>query len=349
MQEPDLFKISSYDYELPGDLIAQNPADPRDSSRLMVLDRQDGRIGHSVFSRLGDFLIPGDLLVLNDTKVIPARLHGTKKPGGAKIELLLLKGLDSRWSEWEALVRPGKKVSPGTEILLSDGTEIRVGERIGEGLRTICFPEGTDVLPLLERIGETPLPPYITRSTAPRSSYQTVFAMKDGSAAAPTASLHFTEALLESLRKEKGIRTAWLTLHVGLGTFRPVKCTDIREHNIHEEYCVLPAESKEIIRETKRSGRKVIAAGTTVARTLESLADDEGVLESGSRNTRLFIYPGYRYKIIDGLITNFHLPKSSLLMLVAAFAGYDLTMKAYSEAVAGKYRFFSFGDAMFIR
>lgn len=349
MQEPDLFNIFSYDYELPGDLIAQNPADPRDSSRLMVLDRQDGRIGHSVFSRLGDFLVPGDLLVLNDTRVIPARLHGTKKNGGGRIEILLLKGLNPRWSEWEALVRPGKKVSPGTEILLSDGTEIRVGERLGEGLRTISFPEGTDVLPLLERIGETPLPPYITRSTAPRSSYQTVFARKDGSAAAPTASLHFTDALLESLRKEKGIRTAWLTLHVGLGTFRPVKCADIRDHIIHEEFCVLPAESKEIIRETKRGGGKVIAAGTTVARTLESLADEEGVLESGSRNTRLFIYPGYRYKIIDGLITNFHLPKSSLLMLVAAFAGYDLTMKAYSEAVAWKYRFFSFGDAMFIR
>nr|WP_290683150.1 tRNA preQ1(34) S-adenosylmethionine ribosyltransferase-isomerase QueA [Aminivibrio sp.] len=345
----DLFDLASYDYFLPEELIAQNPAEPRGSSRLMVLFREREEILHSTFGSLGDFLDEGDLLVLNDTRVIPARLFGSKKNGGGKVEILLLKALDTDFLEWEALVKPGRKNPPGTKIFLADGTEIVVGSRGEEGVRSVAFPEGTAVFPLLERIGETPLPPYITSSSVPRSSYQTVFARKDGSAAAPTASLHFTTGLLGKLQREKGVRLGRLTLHVGLGTFRPVKSADIRDHKIHEEYCFLPAETRELILETKRRGRKVIAAGTTVARTLESLGGEDGSLESGERMTRLFIYPGYGFKIIDGLITNFHLPKSSLLMLVAAFAGYEFTMKAYREAISRRYRFFSFGDAMFIR
>ncbi len=303
----DLFDLASYDYFLPEELIAQNPAAPRDSSRLMVLFREREEILHSTFGSLGDFLDEGDLLVLNDTRVIPARLFGSKKNGGGRVEILLLKALDASFLQWEALVKPGRKNPPGTGIFLADGTEILVGARGGEGVRNVAFPAGTEVLPLLERIGETPLPPYITSSSAPRSSYQTVFARTDGSAAAPTASLHFTPGLLGELQRERGVRLGWLR------------------------------------------GRKVIAAGTTVARTLESMSADDGSPESGERMTRLFIYPGYRFKIIDGLITNFHLPKSSLLMLVAAFAGYEFTMRAYGEAVSRRYRFFSFGDAMFIR
>ena len=345
----DLFDLAAYDYLLPEELIAQNPAEPRDSSRLMVLSRDRGEVLHGTFGSLGDFLDEGDLLVLNDTRVIPARLFGSKTRGGGRVEILLLRALDAAFLEWEALVKPGRKNPPGTRISLADGTEVIIGARCEEGVRNVAFPEGTAVLPLLERIGETPLPPYITSSSAPRSSYQTVFARRDGSAAAPTASLHFTPRLLGKLQRERGVRLGWLTLHVGLGTFRPVKCGDIREHKIHEEYCVLPAETAELILETKRKGRKVVAAGTTVARTLESMSADDGSPESGERMTRLFIYPGYRFKIIDGLITNFHLPKSSLLMLVAAFAGYEFTMRAYGEAVSRRYRFFSFGDAMFIR
>ena len=345
----DRFELASYDYLLPQELIAQNPANPRDSSRLMVLSMERKEILHSTFSSLGLFLEEGDLLVLNDTRVIPARLFGTKTRGGGRVEVLLLRALDARFLRWEALVRPGRRIPPGTGIDLADGTNITIGDRRDEGVRIVAFPEGTEVLPLLERIGETPLPPYITASSAPRSSYQTVFAKKNGSAAAPTASLHFTPGLLEMLQRERGINLGWLTLHVGLGTFRPVKSGDIREHKIHEEYCSLPDETRELILETKRRGRKVIAAGTTVARTLESLAAEDGSLSWGERMTRLFIYPGYRFKIIDGLITNFHLPKSSLLMLVAAFAGYEFTMRAYEEAVSRRYRFFSFGDAMFIR
>ncbi len=344
----DLFQTDLYDYSLPEELIAQNPADPRDSSRLMVLFREGGAIEHTIFSSLGSFLREGDLLLLNDTRVIPARLKGKKLPGEGKVEILLLKALDSRFLEWEALVRPGRKIPPGTRIALADGTEILAGDRLEEGLRIVSFPGDAAVLPLLERVGETPLPPYITRSTAPSSSYQTVFAKRDGSAAAPTASLHFTASLLERLQRERGVRTAWLTLHVGLGTFRPVKSADLRGHRIHEEFCVLPRETRDLILEARAGGGRIIAAGTTAARTLESFAREDGSLDWGEKTTGLFIYPGYRFKIIDGLITNFHLPKSSLLMLTAAFAGYDSIMKAYGEAIARRYRFFSFGDAMFI-
>ncbi len=348
MGETDLFSTDAYDYYLPEERIAQDPAVPRDSSRLLVLPRHTGPMVSTRFRQIGDFLSPGDLLVLNDTRVIPARLFARLKDTGREVEVLLLRPLDPRWTEWEVLLRPGRKVRPGAKLLLSDGTVLAAGEHREEGVRTVGFPPGTKVLPLLERIGSTPLPPYITRSTAPASAYQTVFARTDGSAAAPTASLHFTEDLLENLQKERGIALGWLTLHVGLGTFRPVKAEDIRDHHIHEEYCTLPPGTKELVDETKKRGGRVIAAGTTVARTLESMAGEEGYLESGSRSTRLFIYPGYRYKIIDGLITNFHLPRSSLLMLVAAFAGYERTMKAYQEALSQEYRFFSFGDAMLI-
>ncbi len=344
----DLFNIESYDYDLPDELIAQNPADPRDSSRLMVLSRKSGGICHTVFSSLGEHLREGDLLLLNDTRVIPARLPGKKIPGGGRTEALLLKALDPGLLKWKALVRPGRKTPPGTRIALGDGTEIMAGERLEEGVRIIYFPPGTDVMSLLGRLGETPLPPYITRSSAPPSSYQTVFAKNDGSAAAPTASLHFTAPMLERLRNETGVRTAWLTLHVGLGTFRPVKCADLRNHRIHEEFCVLPEETRDLVLETRSAGGRVIAAGTTAARTLESFACEDGNLDCGEKITELFVYPGYRFKVTDGLITNFHLPRSSLLMLTAAFAGYGPVMGAYREAVALGYRFFSFGDAMFI-
>ena len=350
MKTVDLFDIESYNYMLPEELIAQNPATPRDSSRMLVLDRFSGKMMHRRFSDLRELLKPSDLLVLNDTRVIPARLRGSKLPGGGKAEVLLLKALNPEWSEWEALVKPGRRLRSGTVIILSDGTAITVGERFEgtEGVRRVSFPQDVKVLSLLTEIGETPLPPYITRSTAPRSAYQTVFAARDGSAAAPTASLHFTEELLEELRREIGLSVAWVTLHVGLGTFRPVQCSDIRKHVIHEEYCVLPLETKKLVEETKRRGGRVIAAGTTVARTLESMAAEDGEMRWGEMNTQLFIYPGFEYKVVDALVTNFHLPKSSLLMLVAAFAGYEPVMKAYETAVSMKYRFFSFGDAMFI-
>lgn len=345
---PDLFDLEAYDYDLPEERIAQDPADPRDSSRLMVLDRRSGAVQHAVFSDLGAFLTPGDLLVLNDTKVIPARLRGVKRSGG-RAEILLLKRTGGDWLKWEALLRPSGKIPPGAEVLLPDGTPLWAGERLGDGVRIVRFPAGIDVPALLATVGETPLPPYITRSTAPSSSYQTVFARRDGSAAAPTASLHFTEELLRRLTEERGLQIGWVTLHVGLGTFRPVKTGDIRAHHMHEEHCTLPAETRDLVADTKRRGGRVIAAGTTVARTLESFAAPDGSLEAGERDTGLFIYPGYRYRVVDGLITNFHLPKSSLLMLVAAFAGYENIMEAYREAVASQYRFFSFGDAMFIR
>lgn len=345
-----LFDIESYDYSLPEELIAQNPATPRDSSRLMILDRASGAITHRQFYDLGKCLRPGDLLVLNDTRVMRARLHGVKLHGGARVEILLLKALDGGRKEWEALVKPGRRLRRGTLISLSDGTELTVGERTaaGDGVRSVLFPDGVDVDELLDRIGETPLPPYITRSDAPASAYQTVFAAHDGSSAAPTASHHFTEALLERVKDETGVSITWVTLHVGLGTFRPVKCSDIRDHVIHHESCMVPRETAELVRETKRRGGRVIASGTTVARTLESMAIPGDVIRSGKMETGLFIYPGYEFVLTDCLLTNFHLPRSSLLMLVSAFAGRDVIKRAYETAVDMRYRFFSFGDAMFI-
>ncbi len=343
----DLLQTESYDYELPEKLIAQNPANPRDSSRLLVMRRNTGGVRHCFFRQLTEIIRPSDLLVLNDTRVLPARLHGTKSPGTASIEILLLRPQDPAFLQWEALVRPARRMHPGMHVILQDGTSLTVLDEMDEGIRILGFPERTDVLPLLDRIGDIPLPPYITRSSASRDAYQTVFAKNFGSCAAPTASLHFTESLLDSLRA-LGVRTAWITLHVGLGTFRPVSVTDIRHHHMHSEWCSLPDAAVAEVLACKKRGGRVIAAGTTVARTLESFARDDGSLAAGRRDTSLFIFPGYRFRVIDGLITNFHLPKSTLLMLVCAFGGYESVMHAYREAVSMRYRFFSFGDAMML-
>lgn len=343
----EIFDTTSYDYILPEELIAQEPAKPRDSSRLMVVNRKGSCISHDIFRNLTEYLHPGDLMVLNNTKVIPARLLGMKKEGTARIEVFLLRPMDNLSQTWQALVKPGKRVKPGSSILLADGTEIQIGESIGEGIRIVRFPQDCNVRSILEQIGQVPLPPYIHRTDIEPCLYQTVFAHEDGSVAAPTASLHFTEQLLEKIR-EKEILFSWITLHVGLGTFRPVKEADIRQHVIHEEYCEVSAETAEAINRAKKENRRVIAVGTTVVRTLESMNCLNASLQPGKVNTSLFIYPGYEFKVIDSMITNFHLPKSTLLMLVSAFAGKDLMFKAYAEAIAERYRFFSFGDAMII-
>lgn len=343
----NLFEVDAYDYDLPESLIAQNPAEPRDSSRLLVLRRSAPDLEHSTFSRLDELLNPGDLLVLNNTRVIQARLRGKKASGGASVEVLLLKPLSEDWLCWEALVRPGRKLQPGQDVLLPGGQILKVGDRLDEGVRKVSFSGSEDVRSLLNQYGEMPLPPYITRTDAPPERYQTVYATEEGSAAAPTAGLHFTEALFQRL-KDRGVSRAWVTLHVGLGTFRPVKVSDIRDHPMHEELCFVPPETVEAIRETRKRGGRVVAVGTTVVRTLESLATDSGVLRSGYENTRLFIYPGYSFRVVDVMVTNFHLPKSTLLMLVSAFAGYERTMEAYRTAVDEGYRFFSFGDAMLV-
>jgi len=341
------FDIERYDYDLPGELIAQNPAEPRDASRLLVLHRGCGRIVHSAFKNLPYFLSPGDMLVLNDTRVFRARFQGSKKGGLAQAELLLLKPLEGSENEWEALVRPGRRFKPGSVVVLSDGTEVLVSGAESKGTRRVVFPEGCDVRNLMEKIGEIPLPPYIRNTEAPPERYQTVYAEKAGSAAAPTAGLHFTERVFRSLG-ERGIETAFLTLHVGLGTFRPVKDRDIRDHEMHEEYCSVSVETAERINEARKRGNRVVAVGTTVVRTLESLADESGMVRHGNLWTKAYIYPGYSFKAVDALVTNFHLPKSTLLLLVSAFAGRDLVLKSYDEAVRLRYRFFSFGDAMLI-
>jgi len=343
-----LFDTRLYDYELPPELIAQQPMDPRDSSRLMVIDRKKKTLYHDIFRSIMEHINPGDLMVMNNTRVIPARLFGRKKSGTAIIEVFLLGSLETDQDRWKALVRPGKRVKPGTFIVLENGLEIEIQESLDEGIRMVRFPEGTHVMDLLDEIGQVPLPPYIHREDITPSLYQTVFAKEHGSVAAPTASLHFTESLLERMRN-KGIQFAWLTLHVGLGTFRPVKETDIRNHNIHEEFCEVPRETAFLVNKAIDEGRRVIAVGTTVVRTLESMKDESGKLRAGKVNTSLFIYPGYTFSIVDAMITNFHLPKSTLLMLVSAFTGRELTFRAYETAIREKYRFFSFGDAMLIK
>ena len=349
MAQIDLFDIESYAYELPEKLIAQNPVSPRNHSRLLVLDRHTGTMTHTYFYELEHFLKEGDVLVLNDTRVIPARLYGVKEKGTAHVEILLLKPLDATWTCWEALVRPGRRLKKGSAVRLKNGVLVSIENALSEGVRVVRFPEESNVLSLLEEIGEIPFPPYIKHTSASSSDYQTVFAKRNGSSAAPTASLHFTQAQLQHLVEEHGITLAWVTLHVGLGTFRPVQVSDIRQHNIHKEYCEVPESTASLIRKAKAEKRRVIASGTTAARTLESMSvDNEEVIQQGCKNTSLFIYPGYNFKIVDGLITNFHLPRSTLLMLVAALAGYDNIMNAYKTAVEKEYRFFSFGDAMFI-
>lgn len=339
-------KTSDFYFELPQELIAQDPLEDRSSSRMMVLDRKTGKIEHRIFRDVIEYLDPGDCLVVNDTKVIPARLIGNKVDTDAKIEVLLLKRKEN--DIWETLVKPGKKAKIGTEISFGEGLlKAKVVDIVEEGNRLIQFSYEGIFEEILDRLGQMPLPPYITHQLKDKNRYQTVYAKHEGSAAAPTAGLHFTPELLEQI-KEKGIQIAHVTLHVGLGTFRPVKVEDVTQHHMHSEFYVVEEEQARIINETKRSGHKVIAVGTTSCRTLESATNEEGVLIPGSGWTEIFIYPGYQFKLIDRLITNFHLPESTLLMLVSALAGKETILHAYEEAVKERYRFFSFGDAMMI-
>ena len=339
-------KTSDFYYDLPQELIAQDPLEDRSSSRLLHLDKETGAIEHTDFKHILQYLQPGDCLVINDTKVIPARLYGHKNETGAVIEILLLKRREN--DIWECLVKPGKKARPGAEIVFGDG--ILTGEIIDivdEGNRLIQFHYDGIFEEILDQLGEMPLPPYITHKLQDKNRYQTVYARNEGSAAAPTAGLHFTKELLAQV-KEMGVSIAHVTLHVGLGTFRPVKVDDVENHHMHSEFYVVEEEQARLINETKKNGGRVISVGTTSCRTLESAADEEGILHAGSGWTEIFIYPGYQFKIIDGLITNFHLPESTLLMLVSALAGKEKIMHAYEEAVKERYRFFSFGDAMII-
>lgn len=339
-------KTSDFYYDLPEELIAQDPLEDRSASRLMHLEKETGAVEHRHFRDILEYLKPGDCLVINDTRVIPARLYGHKVGTDAAIEILLLKRREN--DIWETLVKPGKKCRPGTVISFGDG--ILTGEVLDvveEGNRLIQFRYEGIFEEILDQLGEMPLPPYITHKLKDRERYQTVYAKNEGSAAAPTAGLHFTKELLEQVEK-MGVRIAHVTLHVGLGTFRPVKVEDVAQHHMHSEFYVVEEEQARLINETKASGHRVIAVGTTSCRTLESAADESGVLKAGSGWTEIFIYPGYRFKMIDGLITNFHLPESTLMMLVSALAGKEQIMAAYEEAVKERYRFFSFGDAMFI-
>lgn len=339
-------KTSDFYYELPKELIAQDPLEDRSSSRLMHLDRRTGAVEHRHFREIKEYLRPGDCLVINDTKVIPARLYGHKAGTDALIEILLLKRKEK--DIWETLVKPGKKCRPGAEIVFGDGIlKGRVIDVVEEGNRLIQFEYEGIFEEILDRLGEMPLPPYITHKLKDKNRYQTVYAKHEGSAAAPTAGLHFTEELLQEIR-DMGVAIAHVTLHVGLGTFRPVKVENVAEHHMHSEFYVVDEEQAELVNRTRREGGRVIAVGTTSCRTLESAAAEDGTLKAGSGWTDIFIYPGYRFKILDGLITNFHLPESTLIMLVSAFAGKEHVMRAYEEAVREKYRFFSFGDAMII-
>jgi len=341
-------KVSDFDYSLPRELIARFPAEPRDSSRLMVLNRQTGEIEHRIFRDIKEYLREGDVLVLNDTKVIPARLYG-ELPTGARVEVLLVRQVEPNL--WEVMGRPARKLKPGKRVVFSPELSARVVEYLGEGRRLLKFefPRNRDFMEILSQIGHVPLPPYIEREERPedREKYQTVFAKKEGSVAAPTAGLHFTPSLLEELEK-KGVIIKTVTLHVGPGTFKPVKVERVEEHTMDYETYTVPPETASEVNRAKREGRRVIAVGTTVVRTLESAATREGFVESGEGITNLFIYPGYRFKVVDALVTNFHLPRSTLLMLVCAFAGKEKVLNAYREAVKEGYRFYSFGDAMFI-
>ena len=339
-------KTADFYFDLPQELIAQDPLEDRSSSRLMVLDRKTGEIEHHIFKEVIDYLNPGDCLVVNNTKVIPARLFGSKEGTEAKIEILLLKRKEN--DVWETLVKPGKKAKPGTRISFGDG--LLTGEVIDvveEGNRLIKFTYDGIFEEILDQLGQMPLPPYITHQLKDKNRYQTVYAKHDGSAAAPTAGLHFTSELLEAI-KAKGVNIAHVTLHVGLGTFRPVKVEDVTNHHMHSEFYIVEEDQAKLINETKQRGGKIVSVGTTSCRTLESATDDQGVLHAGSGWTDIFIYQGYQFKMIDRLITNFHLPESTLLMLVSALAGKDNIMAAYEEAVKERYRFFSFGDAMMI-
>ena len=341
--------LHDFYYDLPEELIAQDPLSDRSSSRLMVLDRKTGEIEHKVFKDIIDYLNEGDCLVINDTKVIPARLIGVKPETGATIEVLLLKRLEDRQDTWEVLVKPGKKAKVGAKISFGEGKLIgEIIDIVEEGNRLIQFSYEGIFEEILDELGQMPLPPYITHKLEDKNRYQTVYAKNDGSAAAPTAGLHFTNELLDKI-EAKGVKIARVTLHVGLGTFRPVKVDNILEHHMHSEYYEVSKEAADIINMTKANGGRVISVGTTSTRTLETVALEDGTIPSKSGWTDIFIYPGYKFKAVDNLITNFHLPESTLVMLVSALAGRENVLNAYSVAVKEKYRFFSFGDAMFIK
>lgn len=337
---------SDFYFDLPEELIAQDPLEDRTGSRLLVLDKNTGEVEHRIFKDIVDFLQEGDCLVLNNTKVIPARLMGVKADTGAAIEVLLLKRRDN--DVWETLVKPGKKARPGAVISFGDGILIgTVLDVVEEGNRLIQFSYEGIFEEVLDRLGEMPLPPYITHKLQDKNRYQTVYAKYEGSAAAPTAGLHFTQELLARI-EEKGVKTAYVTLHVGLGTFRPVKEDNLLNHHMHSEFYQVTPEAAQLINDTKAAGGRVICVGTTSCRTIESAANEEGQVIAGCGNTEIFIYPGYRFKVLDNLITNFHLPESTLIMLVSALAGREHVLAAYKTAVEMRYRFFSFGDAMFI-
>ena len=340
-------KTSDFDFQLPDELIAQTPLERRDASRLLVLDKGSGATRHMHFYDLPTLLRPGDCLILNDSRVLPARLLGHREPGGGAVEVLLL--VDRGEKVWECLVRPGRKLKPGTRLSFGDGllkAEVLSVEEGGN--RLIRFEYSGIFLELLEQLGRMPLPPYIKAELQDPERYQTVYSREVGSTAAPTAGLHFTKELLMQI-EELGVRICYVTLHVGLGTFRPVKAEEIAEHEMHSEYCVVPSDTAETVNRTKAEGGRIICVGTTSCRTVESFAEEDGTLKAGGRWTNIFIYPGYRFKVLDCLITNFHLPQSTLVMLVSALAGREHILSAYREAVEMRYRFFSFGDAMFIQ
>lgn len=340
-------EVKDFYFDLPEDLIAQHPLKNRDESKLMVVDKNTGKIENKIFKDIIDYLQPGDCLVLNNTRVMPARLIGCKEESGGKMEFLLLKRIDK--DRWETLVKPGKRAQIGSRFTFGNGElkaeVISLGE---EGNRVVKFEYDGIFEEVLDRLGQMPLPPYIKETLEDKERYQTVYSKEVGSAAAPTAGLHFTEELLKNI-KEKGVNIAFVTLHVGLGTFRPVKAETVEEHTMHSEYYVMSKETADIINSTKANGKRVIAVGTTSNRTLETIADETGRVKEQSGWTDIFIYPGYRFKIVDALITNFHLPESTLIMLVSAFSSRDIIMNAYNTAVKNNYRFFSFGDAMFIK
>ncbi len=338
-------KTRDFWYDLPEELIAQTPLQQRDASRLLVLDRVSGNVDHKHFYDVLDYLKPGDCLVMNDSRVLPARLLGSRPTGGA-VELLLLKDLGGK--RWECLAKPGRKLQKGQDVVFGDGKlTATVVEVKDDGNRIVEFHYEGIFLEVLEQLGKMPLPPYIKEELRDRERYQTVYSREIGSAAAPTAGLHFTNELLEKIR-QKGVNTAFITLHVGLGTFRPVKAEDIHDHHMHAELCMIGKETADLLNATKQAGGRIICVGTTSCRTLESLVNEDGTFAEQSKWTEIFIYPGYQFKAMDGLITNFHLPESTLVMLVSAFAGREYVLSAYEQAVQDRYRFFSFGDAMLI-
>ena len=340
-------KVTDFNYNLPEELIAQTPIEKRDESRLMVLDKEKKTIEHKVFKDILDYLKPGDCLVRNNTKVIPARLYGVKEETGANVEFLLLHRVEG--DIWEVMVRPGKKLMPGAKVSFGDGIlKAEILEKMDDGNRKVKFEYNGIFNEILDKIGLMPLPPYIKERLKEKDRYQTVYAKYEGSAAAPTAGLHFTDELLEKI-KEKGVEIANVTLHVGIGTFRPVKVENIEEHDMHSEHYYIKKEDADKINNARKNGGRIIAVGTTSCRVLESISDENGIVHETEGDTSIFIYPGYKFKCIDCLITNFHLPESTLIMLVSALAGKDYIMKAYEEAVKEKYKFFSFGDAMFIK